>query len=109
MNSNKHWLFFNLVLGETGILFLYLIILLMMYTKHFVNIVFFLPHVFVYVFFLNIGYFILVKGQKYIKTYFGWTYDIKNLYTWLCIGLNLLLGIYMIFEFSLFKNGHSSY
>jgi hypothetical protein len=109
MNNNKYWLLFNGILGASGIFILYLITLLMWYTKHFINIFFLLPYIFIYVIFLNIGYLIVIKSEKFIKAFLGWDYDIRKVYIYMCVGMNLLLGIYMILEFSLFRKGHSSY
>lgn len=103
---NRKWLIFNFIVGSTGILTLYLLFLLMRYNKKIVNLFFLSPFIIIYVMFFNIFYYFIAKHSKLIEDTLGLTFDLRKAFTWLCVLGNVLLGIYMIFEFSLYKKGY---
>ncbi|RFM29257.1 hypothetical protein DXN04_33605 [Chitinophaga silvisoli] len=104
MNNNyiKKIITFNLIIGLTGISVLWMLVLLMRLTKRFVNIFFMLPHIIIYMLFLNVGYFILLIYSEKIERVLNVKYSLKRVYLLACIIINFLLGIAMILEFSLY-------
>jgi hypothetical protein len=104
---NRKWLLFNFIVGSTGILTLYLPFLLMRYSKKIVNLFFLSPYIIIYVGFLNIFYYFIAKNATLIEDTLGLKFDLRKAFVWLCVLGNVLLGIYMIFEFSLYEKGYS--
>lgn len=93
---------FNFIFGFSGILVLSLLVVLMRYTRRFVNIFFMLPHIILYMFVINIGYLLLMFFSERIEKRLGCVYSLKSLYMYVCVCLNLLLGLAFIFEFSIY-------
>jgi hypothetical protein len=101
-NYIKKVITFNLIIGLTGISVLWMLVLLMRMTKRFVNIFFMLPHIIIYMLFLNVGYFILLIYSEKIEKALNIKYSLKGIYLIACIIINILLGIALILEFSLY-------
>jgi hypothetical protein len=107
-NYIKKALSFNLIVGFTGIFILWMLVLLMRATKKFVNIFFLLPHIVIYMFVLNVGFYLIFKYSEKIEKMLGINYSLKKIYLPSCIIINFLLGIIMIFGYSLYGKGFSS-
>lgn len=80
----------------------------MQITRHFKNLFFLLPIFFLYALFLNLMYFIIVfLGTGIIKR-FNQKIDVYKWFLYFCVLLNILLGIYLVWESSLYQKPHSA-
>lgn len=104
----KKWKQFNLIVGVSGIVVLLSIEVLMQITRNFKNLTFLYFLFFLYIVLLNLTYCLIVLlGESIIKR-FNQKVNVYKLFLYFCVLLNILLGIYFVWESSLYLKPHTS-